>query len=266
MAYKTADDEKKAFETHYNYISCLSFLIANTILTSQKNLKPTDLPDLHTKENLIKLTKKSLNDEWNIVGIDEDYSYASTSWLPIKTYYLLFNQMLTIGYIFNPQKKVFELGHRTCCDWFTKLLEDQIISFNQPTLNQVFDSNILTYREVSGSNLSLKTDTDRLYKMALRKVANYKLEEWKRTKNIDYRTKKGKEKRKEYLKNFRISVFEFPYYMRIRSNYRDFAFIDGVTPVETKRYFNCYYDFTVGLSKALTSLEKKLLKMRLTAI
>jgi len=46
------------------------------------SLKKAATPDLNDEEQtLCALTRKSLNDERKIVDIDEDYSYASTSWL-----------------------------------------------------------------------------------------------------------------------------------------------------------------------------------------
>jgi hypothetical protein len=60
-----------------------------------------------------------------------------------------------------------------------------------------------------------------------------------------------------------VSVFDFPYYMRIRSNYRDFAFIDGVTTDETADYFNSFFAFTVYFVKMLESLKTNLVNFRI---
>ena len=50
--------------------------------------------------------------------------------------------------------------------------------------------------------------------------------------------------------------------MRIRSNYRDFAFIDGVTTTETADYFNTFFFFTAGFVKALEGMKKDLIGLR----
>jgi hypothetical protein len=67
--------------------------------------------------------------------------------------------------------------------------------------------------------------------------------------------KKTKEK---YLDSFSISIFEFPYFMRVRANYRDFAFIEGIDVTDTAKYFNKYYLFTIEFTTALEKLKKSL--------
>ena len=105
------NEEKQAFDTHYNYSDCLKCLTNGTSLKFSNKLSNIKLPDLDKKKNLINLTLKSLEDEYSIVQQDKDYSYASTSWLPVKTYYLLFNLMLTVEYIFKIQESVFNYKH-----------------------------------------------------------------------------------------------------------------------------------------------------------
>ncbi|HVB20038.1 MAG TPA: hypothetical protein VNF51_02000 [Candidatus Paceibacterota bacterium] len=254
MVYST---ERQAYDTHFNYIGCLSDLMDGVLLRYNGSLKKAALPYIGEKDNLISLTKKSLNDELAIVNIDEDYSYASTSWLPIKSYYLIFNVLLTIEYVFNPQKHVFRTGHSSCVDEFTRKLQRGEIEFSEPTLNQVFDGSILDYRVAAGANLSSRTSTADMYKMALRKIAHYKEEDWRRKNSINLRKSTHKIKYNNYLrKTLLVSIFDFPYYMRIRSNYRDFAFIDGISTAETAEYFKKYFNFTARFVRALEKLKK----------
>src|SRR5260221_2705750 len=100
MAQTTTGEGQEAFRTHHHYNRSLRLLIEGSTLSHSdvKRIVRGPIPLLDTKKNLIELTKKSLNDEANIVRSDQDYSYASTSWLPVKTYYLLFNVMMTIEY------------------------------------------------------------------------------------------------------------------------------------------------------------------------
>jgi len=255
-------EERQAFDTHYNYSNCLECLTNEASIKILKNLKPASLKYLDTKKNLIDLTLKSLRDEYKIVQQDKDYSYASTSWLPIKTYYLIFNLMLTTEYILKVQESVFNYKHVQCIEEFTRKLEVREIEFSEPLLNKVFDNNILKLKVASGANLSKNISIDQRYDMAIRKVASYKFEEWKRKQKVNFRSKAGKDKRDKYLENFKISVFEFPYYMRIRSNYRDFAFIEGVSSLDTALYFNSYYNFSLNLFNALNGLKQSMLKAR----
>ena len=94
-------------------------------------------------------------------------------------------------------------------------------------------NNQLTHKVASGANLSSRTTDDDMYKMAIRKIAKYKVDDWKQRNHINLRKSAHKTKYQIYLSNFSVSIFDFPYYMRIRSNYRDFAFIEGVTTDET---------------------------------
>lgn len=255
--------ERQAFDTHLNYALCLKDLTTNEKLVFNHKLNKATLSDLKTKDNLIGLTAKSLRDEYNIVQIDQDYSYASTSWLPIKGYYLIFNLMLTIDYILSTNKKSFTLSHTKCIQKFTSMLKTCEISFNQDVLNTIFDKSIFDLKESPGANLSTKIDVGRMFSMAMRKVSVYKKDEFKRSNNLNYHTIKGKNKRDEYMDSFSISIFEFPYYMRIRSNYRDFAFIEGVSSYETKIYFDTYYAFIMNLFTILDKLKDDLTLMRL---
>lgn len=234
----------------------------NTSIQYTGSLRNAALPDLDEKKNLIDLTKKSLNDEYKIVQIDKDYSYASTSWLPVKSYYLIFNILLTIEYVFKIQKSIYRLGHTSCIDEFTRKLESGEIQFSEPLLNQVFNQSILNHVVRSGANLSSRTSSDDMYKMAIRKIAKYKLDDWKNKNHINLRRKTHKTKYQQHLNTFKVSIFDFPYHMRIRSNYRDFAFIDGVTTDETAQYFNTFFGFTVHFVKSLESLKKDLIKVR----
>jgi len=253
---------REAYDTHLNYIECLYNLTRNVSIRYIGSLKKAATPDLNTKKNLIALTRKSLNDERKIVDIDEDYSYASTSWLPIKSYYLIFNVLITIEYIFKLQKNIFRLGHATCIDEFTRKLRDGEIIFSEPLLNHVFDQSILKFKVKCGANLSKKTSECDMYKMALRKIAIYKLENWKKGNNINLRKQSHKLKFQSYIKSFNISIFDFTYYMRIRSNYRDFAFIDGVTTSDTAKYFKYYFGFTAFFLRSLEGLRNDLLALR----
>jgi len=254
--------EHQAYDTHLNYIKCLASLTNGTTLQYNNSIQKAALPDIDQKKNLIALTKKSLNDEKKIVDIDKDYSYASTSWLPVKSYYLIFNVLLTVEYVIKIQKSIFKLGHTKCVDEFTRKLQAQEIQFSNQILNQVFDQTILNYKVASGANLSSRTTDDDMYKMAIRKIAKYKIDNWKQANKINLKKKTDKVKYQTYLSNFSVSIFDFPYYMRIRSNYRDFAFIDGVTTDETAEYFNTFFTFTVYFVKMLESLKTNLVSSR----
>lgn len=255
--------EQQAFDTHFNYISCLARFLNGATLKYTHTLSKAGLPNVDEKKNLIKLTKQSLSDESRIVAIDKDYSYASTSWLPIKAYYLIFNILLTIEYIIKIQKGTFSRGHLPCVDEFTRKLKNNEIEFSVSELNVVYDQSILNHKNASGANLSKKTSDADMYKMAMRKIAIYKFEDWKKRNHFNGKKKADKAQLTHHLANdFFVSIFDFPYFMRVRSNYRDFAFIEGVSTTETARYFNEYLSFTAHFVKALEQLKKALVNAR----
>lgn len=249
-----------AFKTHHNYVSNLEMISRGLRASTPLRLRKQLIPDVDTKLNLIDLTRKSLNDELDIVNADPDYSYASTSWLPVKTYYLIFNMLVTIEYLYTIDKKSFKKSHTGIISTFNKRLLSKEISFSNPLFNQVFDSSILGYTSPIGANISKKTSDADLYKMAIRKVAIYKFEDWKAKRNL--RSASGKIEKTLYLKTFTVTIFDFFYYMRIRSNYRDFAFIENVTEDETADYFRKYFYFSANVFNSLKLLKNELKIMR----
>jgi len=185
--------------------------------------------------------------------------------LPVKTYYLLFNQLLTIEYIIKNDKSSFNIKHIDCVNIFTEKLKNKELEFSEPLLNQIFDKSILNYSsKKSGANLSHKTSSDVMYKLIMKKIAEYKLKDWQRTvaKTDNFRSVKDKQKKNNFLNKLNISIFDFLYCMRIRANYRDFAFIDGISPSETADYFNKYYEFSIQFFSLLKKIETSLIKMR----
>lgn len=264
MSSISSAEGQEAFRTHHNYIRSLKNLMSGSTLQlcNVANVRPEPVPLLESKKNLIDLTKKSLADEAKIVRTDKDYSYASTSWLPVKTYYLLFNTMMTVEYLLTLDPASFKIGHGKCSDAFTKRLARKEIAFSEAKLNTVYDSAIFSHREAPGANLR-SASADQHATLAMKKIAQYKLEEWKHLKRIpNFSSKKHRQERQTFLHNFQLSVFEFPYHMRLRANYRDFAFIEGVSSDETAAYFNDYFDFARDFWRALRYLHEQLLTAR----
>lgn len=258
-----ASEERQQFDTHFNYILCLQELLSGVKINFSYKLNKNKLTAVDKKKSLIDLTVRSLQDEYKIVQTDNEYSYASTSWLPVKSYYLLFNLLLTIEYIIKNDAKVYDTSHSFLIGEFTKKLQQAEIQFNEPLLNEVYDRKIFELKFPSGSNLSKKTSKDLMYKLVMKKIAKYKKDEWRRMQKINCKKRTDKIKQEKFLDKFHISVFDFPYYMRLRSNYRDFSFIDCVSKQETAQYFIAYYDFTKNFHNALVKLKTALMKMKM---
>jgi hypothetical protein len=205
MPLTRTNEGREAFQTHFNYIRSLKHHIADAALwhTNIIDISRAPLPLLDKKKNLIDLTRKSLNDEAKIVRSDREYSYASTSWLPIKTYYLMFNLMLTIEYLLTLDEHTFQISHGTCSMNFTKRLARREISFSKPEINIIYDRTIFLYHEDPGANLRLPITTAQHVKLAMKKIASYKLEEWKRLKRIpNFASKRHQNQREQFLERF----------------------------------------------------------------
>jgi hypothetical protein len=259
-------DGQEAFRTHHNYICSLKHLLSGAKLshTDIGRIPRAPIPLLNSKKNLIALTAKSLDDERKIVVKDQDYSYASTSWLPVKTYYLLFNALMTIDYLFTLDPGSFRIGHGRCSEKFTKRLVAGEITFDNAKLNRIYDQKIFSHHEPPGANLRPATVLDQHAMLAMKKIAQYKLEEWKRLKRIpNFTAKKHRDEKQAFLRAFQLSIFEFPYHMRLRANYRDFAFIEGVSSAETALYFKDYFAFAGHFYRALKGLRDQLVKARM---
>lgn len=267
LKYTVTEEGQEAFRTHYNYnyVFSLKNLISGSTLsyTNIGQIHPGKTPHLDSKKNLIDLTIRSLSDEANIVKADKEYSYACASWLPVKAYYLLFNVMLTIEYLFTLDPQSFKLAHGKCSPSFTHKLATGDIAFSAPGLNRIYDKTIFTHREAPGTNLRPALMTDQHTTLAMKKIAQYKLQDWKRYRKIStFQTRKNREFRDAYLRQFQLSIFEFHYHMRLRASYHDFAFIEGISSTETANYFNEYLSFTKHLYNALLGLKRQLAKAR----
>ena len=188
LKYTVTEEGQEAFRTHYNYnyVFSLKNLISGSTLsyTNIGQIHPGKTPHLDSKKNLIDLTIRSLSDEANIVKADKEYSYACASWLPVKAYYLLFNVMLTIEYLFTLDPQSFKLAHGKCSPSFTHKLATGDIAFSAPGLNRIYDKTIFTHREAPGTNLRPALMTDQHTTLAMKKIAQYKLQDWKRYRKI----------------------------------------------------------------------------------
>ena len=155
------------------------------------------------------------------------------------------------------------MSHTKCIQSFTRRLRDRDLVFDEPILNTVFDGTIFLHRDQVGANLSRTISLDRRFKIAMAKIADYKEEEWRRRNRVgDFRNHSNKKLRDHFRNQFTCSIFEFPYYMRLRASYRDFAFIEGVSTAETAQYFQTYFGLTMAFYQVLDELKEVLVRAR----
>jgi len=255
-------NDRLDFETNLKYISRLVKLSENLSLSCSivPLLTKDKIGNLKNKTQLIKLTKQSIKDEYNIVSFNKEYSTAAVLWLPIKTYYLIYHVLCVIDYILSGKETSLTIKHFYCIDSFSKILIKKELQFSEPLFNDVYDKNILNFKEAPGGHLKANVKNEDIYKLLMKKVAKEKIENHKVAKGIlDIRSQKNKDEVEEFKNKMTISIFDFFYSMRLRMNYRNFNFIDNISSLDTKVYFKEYYKEAKLFYSCLSNLKNKLI-------
>lgn len=255
-------DERIDFRTHLIYTERLLKLSHGLSIKCQIKplLKKNKLSNIKSKLHLVELTKKSLEDEYRIVDVDRDYSLASVLWLPMKVYYLLYHLLSVVDFILTGKKTSLSISHEGCSTAFSKRLKSGDIEFSEKKFNDVFTKDILKFKSKSGEHLRRSATDDVIYKLVMKKIGNYKKDNYRLKAGLNLRTKKGREKMNRYLLNkFNICIFDFFCLMRIKSSYRDFSFIDDMPAVDTKKYFKEYYTVSDNFYNCFNNLKNKLI-------
>jgi len=249
------DNATNQFKTHLVYIKVILNELKNVNFDVAGNLlvKKNDLALLKQKRQLIKLTMKSIDDEFEIVKISQEYSLASVLWLPIKSYYLLYHLLTVLDFLMTGRGSSLSKSHNKIIKVFNKLLSSKKLSFSNKNLDRIFNSSILDFKSKSGEHLKNDIDNDSVYKLIMKKIAKDKMNEFKRKRSLNLRKKKDNDIYKKEKEKLEISIFDYFYLMRLRSNYRNSDFIDSVNSKHTKEYFTSYYHSISKLYKILSN-------------
>ena len=100
----------------------------------------------------------------------------------------------------------------------------------------------------------------------LKKLIDYKIENFQRKEGIrNFRSKKNIEKNKEFLEKDTVDIFEFFYWYRIKSNYRDLEFLDkDISDRQFCDFYRNYFELTSKFYTALKELINDLSRKRLS--
>jgi hypothetical protein len=254
--------ERLDFETHLKYARLLNTLSDAVEIKSalEPKLSIKDIETLKEKIKLTKLTKDSIDQEYEIVAFDKEYSTASVLWLPIKTYYLIYHLLCITDCLLTGNIKKLSAGHFGQINDFSNKLAKKELLFSNNYLNLTFDSKILNFKTKSGEHLKLEVAEDILYKLLMKKVAKEKIANHKISKGLDARKTADKAKLQKFTKKLQVSIFDYFYLMRLRTNYRNSNFIDDLPSSNTKLYFNEYYSFGCNFYNCFTEYINKLVK------
>jgi hypothetical protein len=189
-------------------------------------------------------------------------------WIAVKSYYLIFNLLLVLEYLISTQESSFNVSHDGLLKKFKTRLKERQIVFNEDIFNTNFQcSKIGNLKFKPGSNL--KTVGINLKKervpQVFKKLVSYKIEDFQRKEKIkNFRSKKAREKKKEFLEKNTVNMCEFFYWYRIKSNYRDLEFLDkDIDDRQFKNFYKNYFELTISFYKALEKLINVLSKTRL---
>ena len=212
------------------------------------------------KVKLIKFTIGSMKSEYKII-IQQYPEYAAVciSWVPVKSYYVIFNLIILLEYLINGnEKRLTTATHSNSLMVLKNLLEREGLNFNVPDFNE-----IKTVAEIERFKIpkfeNLRSGIEHRKEQILRKLADYAHDELKRKA----KTKRMARADMETFRKSKLALFEFFYWYRIKVNYRDLEFISSeVTADEFRQFYEDYYLLTANFYKAFKGCINNLSQAR----
>lgn len=256
------------FMTHLNYVSCMKELSKglNLKLNFSINSKSKYTSEyLKKKLRLADLIKLSLDEEYIKAMEEKDFAKVCSMWIPVKSYYLTFNLLLILHSLINDDKESLNYTHSKSISAFRNLLKANKLKFNKEEFSLVAScGDAFAFSSVSGDTLKREVDDNLRAKSVLKKLCKYKLEDFCRYKNIrSFMKKEDRLKKESFLKNSEISLFEFFYWYRIKTNYRDLSFLDQeVYEKDIVKFYECYYFLTLNFYNSLKKLINEISNKR----
>lgn len=230
------------FITHSNYLHYIREISEN--LNFSCTLDSSNAVQLDykftQKIKLIHLTLENLHQEYSNIQKYHEYSVVCTSWIPVKSYYLIFNLTILLEYLISSKNNCLSFMHNEAIRQFKKLISDNTFKFSRVEFNKIyFPSQIKTWKIPVWQNIrSANVTNETRNRQIIKKLYEYAKEDYKRKRQIDVLSGKSKEK---FEKTTSINLYEFFYWYRIKANYRDMEFVDEGVSIEN--FFNFYSDY-----------------------
>jgi hypothetical protein len=272
---KQAEEEYKKqhppdFMTHFNYVVCLNAISAELNIGCKLNIKNKinkESKMLQKKLNLTKLIKRNLNEEYETVKQNQAFAEVCVPWIAVKSYYLIFNLLLILDYLVSGQESFFNSSHERLLRRFKDRLGRKEIAFNKKIFNTSFQySKVMSLQIKPGANLRVvNINLNERIVQILKKLIDYKIEDFQRKEGIkNFRSKKNREKKKDFLDKDTVNIFEFFYWYRIKSNYRDLEFLDkDISDRQFSDFYKNYFELTGKFYTSLKELINDLSSKRL---
>ncbi|MEI6498462.1 MAG: hypothetical protein WCO23_00680 [bacterium] len=253
------------FITHLHYLGCVKELSDGISISTniQSAGQFAESSIVRKKVKLIELTYKNLVEEKRNIDQVHDYSMICVSWVPVKSYYLMFNLLLLLEYLIFENDDWLTAQHRDLCNKFRDQLKNRQISFSEHKMNMCYTAiEIESWTIPRSDNLrSTPASQDVRVKQIIKKLYEYKKEDFKRANKL--KRLSGK-KLKDFKNSCTLCLFDFFYWYRIKANYRDMEFVDSGVPIEQfYSFYSNYYLLTMNCYQAFKQLINQLSQEKL---
>jgi hypothetical protein len=253
------------FRTHLNYLKCIRHLSLNLTLKTN-NISPLSNKPVTSvakkKATLIKLTKENIDAEMNQINDFIEYSQICISWIPVKSYYLFFNELILLLYLITDDDKWLLEDHKKIHMKLKELIRNKNINFSSTDFNTIYiPSRILEWKIQSGNNVIRNNlNYQSLERQLIKKMFAYCKEDYKRSKSIKSLSGNNKSK---FLNSTVINLCEFFYWYRLKANYRDMEFVNSnVDLIDFKSFYSEYYNLSINFYSCMKSEINKLSQLR----
>jgi hypothetical protein len=257
------------FLTHLNYVKFMRLLSNKISLEIKPRLKkrfPKKDSRIDKKATLIKLILQNLEQEYTSIKKEPDFAQVCTSWISVKSYYLLFNLTMILRYLMTFDGNSFNCSHIKLLNEFTGHLQRGEVLFSEPKLNKVCTGeDALSEKIRPGANIKSRSfDPEERCNQLFKKIEQYKEENFRREKKIvNLRKKVDRQAVYGFRQKTRICLFQFFYWYRIKANYRDLEFLNRKISEENfYEYYSECYNLTKNFYKAFQNLIDEISTIR----
>jgi hypothetical protein len=262
-------DNPPRFTTHIRYVDFLNVKSKDINLKFNQKFR-AKIKDhdnlLSTKVRLINFTLKSLEEELRIISKTTDFAVVCSFWIPVKSYYIIFNCLLILKYLITCNGESFSSRHCEINNNFKEHIEKGELTFSEDIFNKIYTGEEIEemrkWKSSPGESLKVNSfdEEDRL-KHIIKKIIDYKRSEFKRFYNIK---RLAGSSNQEFITRTKINLSDFFYCYRIKANYGGMDFLDeNISSDKFKEFYTNYYGFLMNYYKCLKQAINKLALIRL---
>ncbi len=236
------------FTTHKNYTAFMREVSIDLKFKCNCDVsKKLSIPEtVNRKIRLIRLTVRNLEMEMRMVSAYPEYAQVAISWMPVKSYYLIFNLTLLLEYLISTNPAFLTTSHLNSLRQFRSLLKSKTLEFSNEIFNSIKTGEEIEKMKVPKSD-NLRVHTERREEQIFRKFVVYSKDFLRRRDGVP---KLGKKQMAELRKSL-FALSDFFYWYRIKVNYRDLEFLSAkVHPSEFVQFYNDYYLLTRNFYRA----------------